>query len=73
MTARPAGADMRVRMAAAAHSLDEQISSLTRLRDSLHHAAVCDDEPLIECPVQTRRRKRIRTGRQPTGRNSTST
>jgi DNA-binding transcriptional MerR regulator len=50
LTARPSDADLRVRMAAKARGLDEQIGRLTRLRDSLRHAAVCDHEPIVDCP-----------------------
>ncbi|WP_327267426.1 MerR family transcriptional regulator [Streptomyces sp. NBC_01218] len=50
VTARPTDADLRVRMAARAHDLDEQVGRLTRLRDSLRHAAVCAHEPIVECP-----------------------
>ncbi|MFI7501647.1 MerR family DNA-binding protein [Streptomyces sp. NPDC049687] len=48
--ARPSDADLRVRMAAKAHDLDEQIGRLMRLRDSLRHAAVCKHEPIVDCP-----------------------
>ncbi|MGW4232495.1 MerR family DNA-binding protein [Streptomyces sp. NPDC004980] len=48
--ARPSDANLRVRMATRARDLDEQVSGLTRLRDSLRHAAVCDHEPIVECP-----------------------
>jgi hypothetical protein len=37
-------------MTAKADALDEQIGRLIRLRDSLRHAAVCEHEPLVECP-----------------------
>ncbi|MGW5160317.1 MerR family transcriptional regulator [Nonomuraea wenchangensis] len=50
LVARPGDPDLRARMAARAGGLDEQIGRLTRLRDSLRHAAVCDHEPLVECP-----------------------
>ncbi|MET7271068.1 MerR family transcriptional regulator [Streptomyces flaveolus] len=50
LTARPSDADLRDRMAAKARGLDEQIGRLTRLRDSLRHAAVCDHEPIVDCP-----------------------
>ncbi|MDQ0578712.1 MerR family transcriptional regulator [Streptomyces rishiriensis] len=50
VVARPSDADLRVRMAARARDLDEQVSRLTRLRDSLRHAAVCDYEPIVDCP-----------------------
>jgi DNA-binding transcriptional MerR regulator len=50
IVAQPSDADLRVRMAAKAGDLDEQIGRLTRLRDSLRHAAVCDYEPIVDCP-----------------------
>ncbi|MFF9119141.1 MerR family transcriptional regulator [Streptomyces massasporeus] len=50
LVAQPSDADLRVRMAAKAGDLDEQIGRLTRLRDSLQHAAVCDYEPIVDCP-----------------------
>ncbi|MFH9861895.1 MerR family transcriptional regulator [Streptomyces sp. NPDC017202] len=50
LVARPSDADLRTGMAARASDLDEQIGRLTRLRDSLRHAAVCDHEPIVDCP-----------------------
>jgi DNA-binding transcriptional MerR regulator len=50
LVARPVDTDLRARMAAKAEDLDVQIVQLTRLRDSLHHAAVCTHEPLVDCP-----------------------
>ncbi|MFI1708552.1 MerR family transcriptional regulator [Streptomyces griseoruber] len=50
LVARPSDADLRLRMATKAHDLDEQIGRLTRLRDSLRHAAICTHEPLVDCP-----------------------
>ncbi|MGW2936570.1 MerR family transcriptional regulator [Streptomyces sp. NPDC001156] len=50
LTARPSDVDLRSRMATKAHHLDEQIGRLRRLRDSLRHAAVCDHEPIVDCP-----------------------
>ncbi|MER5834241.1 MerR family transcriptional regulator [Streptomyces sp. NPDC002130] len=50
IVAQPSDADLRVRMAVKADDLDEQIRRLTRLRDSLRHAAVCDYEPIVDCP-----------------------
>ncbi|MET9593090.1 MerR family transcriptional regulator [Streptomyces sp. NPDC006516] len=50
LVARPSDADLRIRMAARARALDEQVGQLTRLRDSLRHAAACDHEPLVDCP-----------------------
>ncbi|MET7365335.1 MerR family transcriptional regulator [Streptomyces sp. NPDC005566] len=50
LVARPSDASLHVRMAAKARDLDEQLGRLTRLRDSLRHAAVCDHEPIVDCP-----------------------
>ncbi|MEU4510278.1 MerR family transcriptional regulator [Nonomuraea wenchangensis] len=50
LASRPGDPDLRAGMAARAGALDEQIGRLTRLRDSLRHAAVCDHEPIIKCP-----------------------
>ncbi|MFF0749612.1 MerR family transcriptional regulator [Streptomyces sp. NPDC004267] len=50
VAARPSDAYLRVRMGAKADDLDEQIGRLTRLRDSLRHAAVCEHEPIVDCP-----------------------
>ncbi|MER7367515.1 MerR family transcriptional regulator [Nonomuraea wenchangensis] len=50
LAARPGDPDLRARMADRAADLDEQIGRLTRLRDSLRHAAVCDHEPIVKCP-----------------------
>ncbi|NJP49814.1 MerR family transcriptional regulator [Streptomyces sp. SBST2-5] len=50
LAARPSDGDLRERMTARAEDLDEQIGRLTRLRDSLRHAAVCTHEPVVDCP-----------------------
>ncbi|MFI8826793.1 MerR family transcriptional regulator [Streptomyces sp. NPDC053431] len=50
LVARPSDAELRARMTVRADDLDEQIGRLTRLRDSLRHAAVCDHEPIVDCP-----------------------
>lgn len=50
LAAQPSDPDLRKRMAARARDLDEQLGRLTRLRDSLRHAAVCDHEPIVDCP-----------------------
>ncbi|MER7517987.1 MerR family transcriptional regulator [Streptomyces sp. NPDC126499] len=50
LVARPSDADLRARMNARADDLDEQIGRLTRLRDSMRHAAVCTHEPIVDCP-----------------------
>ncbi|MFC9291057.1 MerR family DNA-binding protein [Streptomyces sp. NPDC057052] len=54
LVARPSDADLRTGMAARARDLDEQIGRLTRLRDSLRHAAVRDHEPIVDCPESKR-------------------
>ncbi|MFG3141986.1 MerR family transcriptional regulator [Streptomyces sp. NPDC048211] len=50
LATQPSDPDLRTRMAARARDLDEQLGRLTRLRDSLRHAAVCDHEPVVDCP-----------------------
>ncbi|MFG1703803.1 MerR family transcriptional regulator [Nonomuraea sp. M3C6] len=50
LRARPSDAKLRERIAAKEREVDERVSQLTRLRDSLRHAAVCEHDPLIECP-----------------------
>ncbi|MEV5569053.1 MerR family transcriptional regulator [Spirillospora sp. NPDC052269] len=61
LKARP-GDGMRERMTAKAESLDEQIAQLTRLRDSLRHAAVCEHDPVVECPDFRRAIGRVPAG-----------
>jgi DNA-binding transcriptional MerR regulator len=50
LSAGPGDDDLRGQMVAKADEVDATISRLTRLRDSLRHAAGCDHDPLIECP-----------------------
>jgi DNA-binding transcriptional MerR regulator len=50
LRATPGDTDLRTRMAEKADQLDEDIARLTRMRDSLRHAATCAHEPLVECP-----------------------
>lgn len=50
LVAQPSDAALRTRMAAKARDLDEQLGRLTRLRDSFHHAAVCEHDPIVDCP-----------------------
>jgi DNA-binding transcriptional MerR regulator len=50
LVATPSDAALRERMAAKATELDETIDRLTRMRDSLRHAATCDHVPLVDCP-----------------------
>ena len=54
LVATPGDTELRVRMAAKARDLEEDIARLARMRDSLRHAATCDHEPLVECPDFTR-------------------
>ncbi|PZG09812.1 MerR family transcriptional regulator [Nonomuraea aridisoli] len=50
LRARPADTELRARMAVKEREVAERVDQLTRLRDSLRHAAVCDHDPLVECP-----------------------
>ncbi|MGK5440709.1 MerR family transcriptional regulator [Micromonospora sp. URMC 105] len=59
LVASPGDAELRERMAAKAHALDQDIDRLTRMRDSLRHAATCTHTPLVECPEF---KTRIRNG-----------
>ncbi|GGT47157.1 MerR family transcriptional regulator [Nonomuraea spiralis] len=50
LRARPADTRLRERMAAKEREVDQRVQQLTRLRDSLRHVAVCEHDPLVECP-----------------------
>ncbi|MEU2105990.1 MerR family transcriptional regulator [Nocardia sp. NPDC019255] len=50
LRASPSDAELRARMAEKANQLDEDITRLIRMRDSLRHAATCTHDPLVECP-----------------------
>jgi DNA-binding transcriptional MerR regulator len=50
MVATPKDTELRAHLAEKARQLDEDIARLTRMRDSLRHAATCTHQPLIECP-----------------------
>ncbi|MFB8028659.1 MerR family transcriptional regulator [Streptomyces sp. NPDC056465] len=50
LTATPDDTELRVHLAVKAKQLDTEIDRLTRMRDSLRHAAVCTRSPLVECP-----------------------
>ncbi len=50
LVATPDDTELRERMAVKARELEEDIARLTRMRDSLLHAATCGHEPLVECP-----------------------
>ena len=50
LMATPGDSELRVRMAERARELDSEIARLTRMRDSLTHAATCSHTPLVDCP-----------------------
>ena len=50
LQATPDDTQLRNRMAEKAIELEDDIARLTRMRDSLRHAATCTYEPLVECP-----------------------
>jgi DNA-binding transcriptional MerR regulator len=50
LEATPDDAELRARMAEKVRELDHEIGRLTRMRDSLAHAATCTHSPLVECP-----------------------
>ncbi|MFF9195844.1 MerR family transcriptional regulator [Streptomyces sp. NPDC014779] len=67
LAAGPSDGDLRARMSARAEDLDEQIGRLTRLRDSLRHAAVCTHEPIVDCPDFRRAIGNVATGPEAVG------
>ena len=50
LRATPDDTVLRARMAEKAREMEEDIARLTRMRDSLRHAATCTHRPLVECP-----------------------
>ncbi|MBO2464921.1 MerR family transcriptional regulator [Actinomadura violacea] len=50
LAARPGDRDLRRRLAAKADQLDQRITQLTAMRDSLRHATACRHAPLTTCP-----------------------
>ncbi|MGN9840660.1 MerR family transcriptional regulator [Nonomuraea sp. H19] len=50
LRAGPADTGLRERMAAKEREVSRKVAQLTRLRDSLRHAAVCEHDPFVECP-----------------------
>lgn len=50
LVATPNDTQLRARLAERADALDEEIERLTRMRDSLRHAAICNHSPLVACP-----------------------
>lgn len=50
LIATPGDDEIREHMGQRAQELDEEIARLTRMRDSLRHAATCTYSPLVECP-----------------------
>ncbi|GAA3601489.1 helix-turn-helix domain-containing protein [Nonomuraea rosea] len=62
LRARPSDARLRERMAVKEREVDARVAQLTRLRDSLRHAAVCEHDPLVECPEFKRAVGRVPNG-----------
>jgi MerR family redox-sensitive transcriptional activator SoxR len=50
IAATPSDTELRQQLADKARELDSEIARLTRMRDSLAHAASCPHTPLVECP-----------------------
>ncbi|WP_027341390.1 MerR family transcriptional regulator [Hamadaea tsunoensis] len=50
LVASPHDSELREQMARKAQELEADIARLSRMRDSLRHAATCDHTPLVECP-----------------------
>jgi DNA-binding transcriptional MerR regulator len=50
LVSTPDDSKLRRHMRERAQQLDAEIDRLTRMRDSLRHAAVCRHSPLVECP-----------------------
>lgn len=50
LVATPGDDELRTRMAGKAREIEQDIDRLSRMRDSLHHAATCTHTPLVECP-----------------------
>ncbi|MFI9508889.1 MerR family transcriptional regulator [Nocardia sp. NPDC052566] len=50
LVAAPEDTELRGHLAEKAREIDADIARLTRMRDSLRHAAVCTHRPLVECP-----------------------
>lgn len=62
LQARPSDTALRERLVAKEREVSERIAQLTRLRDSLRHAAVCEHDPLVECPEFKRAVRRVPLG-----------
>ncbi len=50
LVATPDDVELRKQLARRASELDAQIEQLTRMRNSLSHAAICRHKPLVACP-----------------------
>lgn len=50
LVATPDDTGLREQMARKAAQITEEIARLSRMRDSLEHAATCTHSPLVECP-----------------------
>ncbi|MBB6345106.1 MerR family transcriptional regulator [Nonomuraea muscovyensis] len=59
LAAGPGDTELRARMAVKEREVDELVSRLTRLRDSLRHALVCDHDPFVECSEFKRAVRRV--------------
>jgi DNA-binding transcriptional MerR regulator len=62
LSAGPSDTRLRERMAAKEREVDARVAQLTRLRDSLRHAAGCEHDPLVECPDFKRALGRVPQG-----------
>ncbi|MEU8362074.1 MerR family transcriptional regulator [Nonomuraea sp. NPDC048882] len=62
LRARPSDAVLREQLAARERAVTGRIAQLTRLRDSLRHAAVCEHDPLVDCPDFKRALGRVPQG-----------
>jgi DNA-binding transcriptional MerR regulator len=50
LQATPDDTALRARMARKAREVEDDIARLSRMRDSLRHAATCTHVPLVDCP-----------------------
>jgi DNA-binding transcriptional MerR regulator len=62
LRAKPSDTLLKQRLAAKEREVDAKLGQLTRLRDSLRHAAGCDHDPLVECPEFKRAVGRVPAG-----------
>ncbi|GAA3673684.1 helix-turn-helix domain-containing protein [Nonomuraea antimicrobica] len=62
LLAGPSDTRLREHLAAKEREVSERVAQLTRLRDSLRHAAVCEHDPLVECPEFKQAVRRVPQG-----------